>query len=81
MNAETLETSAPSVFAGGDGVTGPSSVVKAIGQGKRAAFYIDRYLQGKPDADITFDARLPMVDKNSVISRFKSISRREPTMQ
>ena len=78
VNAETLETSVPSVFAGGDGVTGPSSVAKAIGQGNRAAFYIDRYLKGEPLTGVTFDARLPVVDKDSVISRSESISRRAP---
>ncbi len=78
VNAETLETSVPAVFAGGDGVTGPSSVAKAIGQGKRAAFYIDRYLKGESLVDVVFDKRLPVVDKRSVISRYKSISRREP---
>ena len=78
VNAETLETSVPSVFAGGDGVTGPSSVAKAIGQGKRAAFYIDRYLQGEPLTGVTFDRRLPVVDKDSVIARSVSISRRAP---
>jgi NADPH-dependent glutamate synthase beta subunit-like oxidoreductase len=80
VNAETLETSMPSVFAGGDVATGPSSIAKAMGQGKRAAFYIDRYLQGRPLAGITFDTRLPVVDKSSAISRSEPISRREPTV-
>ncbi len=43
----TLETSIRSVFAGGDIVTGPASVIEAIGAGKRAAVSIDRYLNGK----------------------------------
>jgi len=45
---ETGKTGRKNVFAGGDVVTGPSSVVKAIGAGKRAAESIDNYLQGKP---------------------------------
>jgi NADH-quinone oxidoreductase subunit F len=45
---ETGETGRKNVFAGGDVVTGPSSVVKAIGAGKRAAESIDNYLKGKP---------------------------------
>jgi len=44
---ETGATARQNVFAGGDVVTGPSSVVKAIGAGKRAAESIDKYLQGK----------------------------------
>ena len=43
----TLETRIPGVFAGGDIVTGPASVIEAIGAGRRAAVSIDRYLNGK----------------------------------
>jgi NADH-quinone oxidoreductase subunit F len=35
------------VFAGGDLVTGPNTVVDAIAAGKKAAGVIDRYLQGR----------------------------------
>jgi len=41
----TLETNLPGIFAGGDVVTGPASVVDAIASGKRAAVSIDRYLR------------------------------------
>jgi NADH-quinone oxidoreductase subunit F len=44
---ETGATNRKDIFAGGDAVTGPSSVVKAIGMGKRAAESIDNYLQGR----------------------------------
>lgn len=43
----TLETNLPGVFAAGVAVTGPGSVVEAIGSGKKAAVSIDRYLRGK----------------------------------
>ncbi len=46
--ASSMETSLPGVFAGGDAVLGPATVVEAIGAGKRAALAIDRYLQGLP---------------------------------
>lgn len=74
---ETLETSMQGVFAGGDAVTGPASITEAIGQGKRAAFYIDRHLQGKTEGSIAFKHRLPVVTKESVIQRLGSITRRE----
>jgi pyruvate/2-oxoglutarate dehydrogenase complex dihydrolipoamide dehydrogenase (E3) component len=41
----TLETTRPGVFAGGDAVSGPCSVVEAIAEGKKAALSIDRYLK------------------------------------
>jgi NADPH-dependent glutamate synthase beta subunit-like oxidoreductase len=47
-NTVSMETSIPGVFAGGDAVTGPATVVEAIGAGKRAAEAIDRYLSGIP---------------------------------
>jgi heterodisulfide reductase subunit A-like polyferredoxin len=43
----TLATNIEGVFAGGDVVTGPSTVVEAIGMGGRAAESIDRYLRGE----------------------------------
>jgi len=43
----TRETSMPGVFAGGDAVTGPATVVEAIGAGREAAISIDRYFQGE----------------------------------
>ncbi|MFC1706325.1 FAD-dependent oxidoreductase [Planctomycetota bacterium] len=43
----TLTTSRKGVFAGGDVVTGPNTVVDAIAAGKRAAVMIDRYLAGE----------------------------------
>ena len=42
----TLQTGIPGVFAGGDVVTGPASVIDAIAAGKRAATAIDMYLKG-----------------------------------
>lgn len=42
----TLFTGVPGVFAGGDLVTGPSTVVEAMAQGYRAAVSIDKYLRG-----------------------------------
>jgi NADPH-dependent glutamate synthase beta subunit-like oxidoreductase len=44
---ESLMTSKRGVFAGGDIVSGPSSVIEAIQQGRMAASSIDKYLGGK----------------------------------
>ncbi|MFZ5643952.1 MAG: FAD-dependent oxidoreductase [Bacillota bacterium] len=43
---ETMATEIPGIFAGGDAVTGPKTVVAAIGAGKEAAESIDRYING-----------------------------------
>jgi len=45
VNPITMETSLPNVFAGGDAVTGPASVIEAIRAGKCAAESIENYLK------------------------------------
>ena len=46
IDEETLETSREGVFSAGDCVTGPDVLVRAAGNGKRAADKIDQYLRG-----------------------------------
>ncbi|MFH1435659.1 MAG: NADH-ubiquinone oxidoreductase-F iron-sulfur binding region domain-containing protein, partial [Pseudomonadota bacterium] len=46
VDGATLETSMRGVYAGGDVVLGPSSVIEAIAQGRQAAASIDLYLGG-----------------------------------
>jgi heterodisulfide reductase subunit A len=48
VDADSLQTGIPGVFGGGDVVLGPASIVEAMGQGRRAAEAIDKYLQGQP---------------------------------
>jgi NADH-quinone oxidoreductase subunit F len=60
VDSETLAASRPGVFAGGDVVTGPNTVVDAIAHGKRAAAMIARYLRGEPLKQ-TWRARRPEV--------------------
>lgn len=78
IDAETAQTSVPGVFAGGDAATGPSIITRAMGMGKRAAFYIDRYLNGEPLDDVVFDERLPMVDRDAVRARSQQVTPRAP---
>ncbi len=47
-----MKTSVPGVFAAGDAVSGPATVIEAIGGGKRAAEAIDRYLSEMPQPRI-----------------------------
>ncbi|MDH3520718.1 MAG: FAD-dependent oxidoreductase, partial [Myxococcales bacterium] len=46
--SETFATNLEGVFAGGDVVTGPDTVIEAMAAGKIAASMIDRYLRGDP---------------------------------
>ena len=46
VDPETLATSAPGVFAGGDVAFGPRNLIEAVGNGKRAARSIHEHLAG-----------------------------------
>jgi len=47
VDPTTLETSLPGIFAGGDAVSGPATLIEAIVAGRRAALSIDDYLRGR----------------------------------
>jgi ferredoxin len=44
VNSDSLMTEVPGVFAGGDFVTGPSTIIEAVAEGRAAAAAIHRYL-------------------------------------
>jgi len=46
-DGSTMITAREGVFAGGDVVTGPNTVIDAIAAGKRAAIMVDRYVRGE----------------------------------
>ena len=52
VDAGTLSTSVRGIFAGGDAVSGPASVIDAIAHGQKAAAAIDRFLGGQGDIGI-----------------------------
>jgi NADH-quinone oxidoreductase subunit F len=43
VHSNTLATNIPGIFAGGDFVTGPTTVIQAIASGRRAALAIEKY--------------------------------------
>ncbi len=47
VDDETMMTKTPGIFAGGDVVWGPDTVIQAIADGKKAAIGIDKYLGGR----------------------------------
>ena len=51
VDPETLATSREGVYAGGDTVSGPASVIEAIAAGRQAAISIDKYLGGEGNID------------------------------
>jgi NADH-quinone oxidoreductase subunit F len=53
VDSDSLATNREGVFAGGDAVSGPASVIEAIAAGRRAAVSIDKYLGGRGEIDET----------------------------
>ena len=53
IDPDTLATTAPGIFSGGDAAFGPRIAIHAVANGKRAAKSIDAFLRGeaRPDAD------------------------------
>jgi heterodisulfide reductase subunit A-like polyferredoxin len=69
VRANTLQTNIPWIFAGGDSVSGSSTIIEAAGQGKRAAYYLDKFLQGLDPDSFEFGDKLPVLDKKKILSR------------
>jgi formate dehydrogenase beta subunit len=58
VDQDTFQTTAAGIFSAGDCETGPDVLVRACGNGKRAAWRIDQYLRGeslKPSEKERFD--------------------------
>ena len=47
VNPQTMQTGIPYVFAGGDAVTGPDTVIQAVAAGHKAVEAIHRYINGE----------------------------------
>ncbi|MEX1168614.1 MAG: FAD-dependent oxidoreductase [Chloroflexota bacterium] len=76
VDPTSLQTGVPYIFAAGDVVNGPTDITRAVGEGRRAAHMIDRWLTGGTFDG--FDDRLPVVDKAQVLARQKAYTFRAP---
>ncbi len=65
VDAGTLATNKPGIFAGGDVTGGRATVAWAIGAGKRASVSIDRYIKGE---------RLEVFREKTPIASFKDLN-------
>jgi len=68
---KTLQTDVPYIFAGGDSTTGASTLIEAAGQGRKAAFYMDKLLRGLPMEEYEDGDKLPAVDKHRYLISIK----------
>jgi ferredoxin len=58
VDPATYATNVKGVFACGDFVTGPTTLIEAAGHGKKAAYAIDRYLAGRTDVTVIPHVRI-----------------------
>jgi glutamate synthase (NADPH/NADH) small chain len=52
VNSDTMQSSVPSLFAGGDIVRGGATVILAMGDGRKAAKNIHDFLQKKANSEM-----------------------------
>jgi len=79
VDPTTLQSEVPYLFAAGDAVSGASDITHAVGQGRRAAHMIDRWIEGRDlEGFEALDDRLAAIDKAKVLSRQKAYTHREP---
>jgi formate dehydrogenase major subunit len=58
VDPATYATNVRGVFACGDFVTGPTTLIEAAGHGKKAAYAIDRYLAGRTDVTVSANVKI-----------------------
>ncbi|MGI9101451.1 MAG: FAD-dependent oxidoreductase [Terriglobales bacterium] len=78
VNRETLMTTAPGVFAGGDCVFGPRLIIDSVGDGKRAAIAIDEYLRGRKHPEPVVEVNV--LDRHWMFADFMDIPRQPVPM-
>lgn len=64
VDPDTLATSKEAIFAGGDTVLGPATVIEAIAAGRQAAISIDKYLGGSGVIDETLALPEEIIDRS-----------------
>jgi len=60
INTDSFTTNVDGVFACGDFVTGPATIIEAAGRGRRAARAVDRWLAGARDIELE---ELPVINR------------------
>jgi formate dehydrogenase major subunit len=58
VDPATYATNVRGVFACGDFVTGPTTLIEAAGHGKKCAYAIDRYLAGRIDVTVSPNVKI-----------------------
>jgi NADPH-dependent glutamate synthase beta subunit-like oxidoreductase len=78
VQPQSLMTSAPGVFAGGDCVFGPRLIIDSVADGKRAAIGIDEYLRGASHPEPMIEVEV--LPRHSMGVNLLDLLRQQPAM-
>jgi NADPH-dependent glutamate synthase beta subunit-like oxidoreductase len=77
-DSQTLATDEPGVFAGGDAMVMPGSVINAVAAARRAAAAMDEYLGGDGDIDFSLRDHTSPSPRLGKVEGFAALKRHEP---
>lgn len=80
VDPATYATNVRGVFACGDFVTGPTTMIESAGHGKKAAYAIDRYLAGRTDVTITPNVKITSSWRHEMPELYDVLPRQEIPM-
>ncbi len=78
IDPDTLATTAPGIFSGGDAAFGPRIAIQAVANGKRAAKSIDTFLRGTARADADEAVEIVLEHRWERDLDFEAIPRQKP---
>jgi NADPH-dependent glutamate synthase beta subunit-like oxidoreductase/ferredoxin len=78
IDPDTLATTAPGIYAGGDAAFGPRIAINAVADGKLAAKSIDEFLRGVPRADEDESVEVVIEPRWDRQYDFEAIPRQKP---
>ncbi|HXY41082.1 MAG TPA: 4Fe-4S dicluster domain-containing protein, partial [Vicinamibacteria bacterium] len=78
VDPDTLATTAPRVWAGGDAAFGPRIAINAIADGKRAAASIEEALRGRPRPQPAIAVEVTLPAHYERLLDFEAIPRQKP---
>lgn len=81
FDPDTLMTTRPGVFTGGDAAFGPRIAIDAVADGKRAARSIDEFLRGRPCPEQEIVVEIDVEQRYQRPLDFEGVPRQQPPMR
>ena len=81
FDPDTLATTAPGVFTGGDAAFGPRIAINAVADGKLAARSIDEFLRGRPCPETEIVVEIEQEHRYERLWDYEGVPRQKPPMR